>query len=170
MNSLYLSKTLNYDHVKYIFIFTLIILIIIRMHIHEYIWFRYFEISVLILFMFCFTSGSGIFRSYEDVTITGVELQNGGQWLEPTVFEQKRSSLWVTPDIFILGHTWCDTGPRFLWSHPKDRSNLVAFYDKHGVLRTYTYSTCISNGTLLCEKGETGDANHNCFSLNTIYM
>ena len=79
INSLYLSKTLNYDHVKYIFIFTLIILIIIRMHIHEYIWFRYFEMSVLILFMFCFTSGSGIFRSYEDVTITGVELQNGGQ-------------------------------------------------------------------------------------------
>lgn len=99
-----------------------------------YIKFRWFEMSELVCL--CFTSGSRIFRSYKDVTITGVELQNGGLWLEPTVFEQNRSSLWVTP----------------LRSHPKDCPNIVALNVKHGVLRTYTYSTSISNGTVLCEK------------------
>ena len=55
--------------------------------------------SVLCLFVFCFTFGSRIFRSFEDVTINGVELQNGGLWLEPAVLEQKKSSLWATSAV-----------------------------------------------------------------------
>ena len=33
----------------------------------------------------------------------------------------------------------CDTGPRFLWSHPNARPSLVAFYDRQGLLRNFSH-------------------------------
>ena len=72
----------------------------------------------------CLRSRLKIFHLYGDVTITGEGLQN----LDVCSARLDSSSC----------HTYCDTGPRFLRSHPKPRPHLVALYQNQGALRTYS--------------------------------
>jgi hypothetical protein len=71
--------------------------------------------------MIDFTSHSRIFHSYGDVTIASKRLQNLGlcSALRPLSSEGSLSC-----------HTHCNTEPQFFRSHPKNRSHLVAFYEK----------------------------------------
>ena len=43
-------------------------------------------------------------------------------------------------EISLLCYTWCITWPQFLRSHSKDLPNVVVFYDKQGIPRTYSWS------------------------------
>jgi hypothetical protein len=60
------------------------------------------------LIIYCFTSRSRIFHLYGDVIITGTGLQNA------------RRSGPLSREGSLPCHTCCDTGPRFLRSHPKE--------------------------------------------------
>jgi hypothetical protein len=68
------------------------------------------HILIHLLIIYGFTSHTRIFHLYEDVTIAGEGLQKLGLCSAPLSREESLSC-----------HTYCDMGPRFFWSHPKDR-------------------------------------------------
>jgi hypothetical protein len=66
---------------------------------------------------------------YEDITITGEWLQNLGLCSALRAFEQGGT---------LSCYTCCDTGPRFSWSHPKDRPIQSRFTTHKGMWRIYS--------------------------------
>ena len=70
-------------------------------------------IWLLLCLSVVFLSRSGFLHSYGDVIIAGEWLQGLGLCSAPTAFEYREGSLSC--------YTCCDTGPRVLRSHPKDR-------------------------------------------------
>jgi hypothetical protein len=77
------------------------------------------------LIIYSFTSLPRIFHLYGDVT----GLQNSGLFSALIIFEHRDRSLSC--------HTYCDTGPGFFRSYPKDRPHSVASYTKQGLLWAY---------------------------------
>jgi hypothetical protein len=73
------------------------------------------------LIIYCFTSRSRIFHLYGDVTITG-EGRSGPS----------------SRDGFLSCHTYCDKGPRFFRSLPKDRPIQSPLTTHKGVWRIYS--------------------------------
>ena len=53
------------------------------------------------------------------LSVKGCKIWSIARYLRPLVREGSLSC-----------HTCCDTGPRFLWSHPKELPSLAAYYDE----------------------------------------
>jgi hypothetical protein len=74
-------------------------------------WFVYVILLFDWLIVYGFTSRSRIFHLYGNVTTAGEGLQNLGLSRRSGPLSRERS---------LSCHTYCDTGPRFFRSHPKD--------------------------------------------------
>jgi hypothetical protein len=77
-------------------------------------------------------SRSRIFHLYGEITITGEGVQNLGLCSALRAFEQG--------GVFIVPHLHWDTGPRFFWFHPKDRTIQSPHTTRMGMRRTYSIS------------------------------
>jgi hypothetical protein len=88
------------------------------------------------LIIYGFTSRWRIFHLYGDVIIAGEGLQNLGLCLVLRAFECS-GPLSRGGGSFSY-YTYCDTGPRFFWSHPKDCPIQSPLTTHEGMWRTYS--------------------------------
>jgi hypothetical protein len=120
---------------------------------HNIIWNSFMHL-IDRLIVYSFTSCSRIFHLYGDVTMTGEGLQNLG-------LDARRSGP-LSREGSLSCHTYCETGPRFFRSHPKDcpiqspvmtHTGMWRIYfhpDPHGSLCIWTGNFCLCIWTGNC--------------------
>ena len=88
------------------------------------------------LFVCLLSSHSRTFHSFEDVTITGEELQ---------ILTYARHSRPLSSEGSLACHTYCDTGHPFIWSSPRPRdTNTYCRAFNSGAVNTCFYDLGLS--------------------------
>ena len=94
----------------------------------SYLCINFSNLSDTYLFVCCLTSKLRIFHS----STTSLFSMRGFKMLIYAWHMWHWSKYWL-----LLHNTCCNTKPRWLWSHLKDRPNFFTIFAKHGILSIY---------------------------------